>query len=50
MLILSETVSRRIKSLRNNVMYLTTDYHNFNAGKQAETEARVKHSAYTTID
>lgn len=31
-------------------MYLTTDYHNFNAGKQAETEARVKHSAYTTID
>lgn len=50
MLILPETVSRRIKSLRDNAMYLTTDYHNFNVGKQAETEARVKHSAYTSLD
>lgn len=45
-----ECGSPNIQQLRRVTGYLTTDYRNFNAGKLAETEARVKHSAYTTID
>ena len=45
-----ECGSENIQQLRRVTGYLTTDYHNFNAGKQAETDARIKHSAYTAID
>lgn len=39
--------SQNIQQLRRVTGYLTTDYRNFNVGKQAEVEERVKHSAYT---
>ena len=35
--------SKNIKRLRRVTGYLSTDYHNFNYGKQKEVEARVKH-------
>lgn len=35
-----------IERLRRVTGYITKDYHNFNKGKIAETEARVKHSNY----
>lgn len=38
--------SRYIQQLRRVTGYLTTDWHNFNDGKQAEVQERVKHSAY----
>lgn len=41
--------SKNIQQLRRVTGYLTTDYRNFNAGKQAEVEERVKHSAYTSF-
>ena len=41
--------SKNIQQLRRVTGYLTTDYRNFNAGKQAEVEERVKHSAYTNF-
>ena len=39
-----ECGSDNIQQLRRVTGYLTTDYRNFNAGKQAEVEHRVKHS------
>ena len=42
-----ECGSKNIQQLRRVTGYLTTDYRNFNAGKQAEVEERVKHSEYT---
>ena len=36
-----------IQQLRRVTGYLTTDYHNFNKGKQSEVEHRIKHSLYT---
>lgn len=36
--------SKNIQQLRRVTGYLTTDYHNFNDGKQAEVKERVKHS------
>jgi ribonucleoside-triphosphate reductase (formate) len=39
--------STNIQQLRRVTGYLTTDYHNFNKGKQAEVLDRVKHSKYT---
>lgn len=41
--------SKNIQQLRRVTGYLTTDYRNFNEGKQAEVEERVKHSAYTSF-
>ena len=41
--------STNIQQLRRVTGYLTTDYRNFNEGKQAETKDRVKHSRYTTF-
>lgn len=38
--------SRHIQQLRRVTGYLTTDWYNFNDGKQAEVQERVKHSAY----
>ena len=38
--------SRHIQQLRRVTGYLTTDWHNFNDGKQAEVQERVKNSAY----
>lgn len=42
-----ECGSENIQQLRRVTGYLTTDYRNFNDGKQAEVLERVKHSAYT---
>ena len=42
-----ECNSENIQQLRRVTGYLTTDYRNFNKGKRAETEARVKHSLCT---
>lgn len=42
----SECGSRNIQQLRRVTGYLTTDYRNFNDGKQAEVIERVKHSSY----
>lgn len=42
--------SKNIQQLRRVTGYLTTDYRNFNEGKQAEVEERVKHSAYTNFE
>ena len=42
-----ECGSKHIQQLRRVTGYLSTDYRNFNDGKQAEVEERVKHSAYT---
>ena len=39
-----ECGSKNIQQLRRVTGYLTTDWHNFNSGKQAEVEERVKHS------
>lgn len=39
--------SKNFYQLRRVTGYLTTDYHNFNQGKQAEVLDRVKHSAFT---
>ncbi len=39
--------SKNIQQLRRVTGYLTTDYRNFNDGKQAEVKERVKHSKYT---
>ena len=44
-----ECGSENIQQLRRVTGYLTTDYRNFNDGKQAEVEERVKHSAYTNF-
>ena len=44
-----ECGSSNIQQLRRVTGYLTTDYRKFNVGKQAETENRVKHSAYTVL-
>lgn len=41
--------STNIQQLRRVTGYLTTDYHNFNDGKQAEVQERVKHSTYTDL-
>lgn len=41
--------SKNIQQLRRVTGYLTTDYRNFNEGKQAEVEERVKHSAYISF-
>lgn len=42
-----ECGSTNIQQLRRVTGYLTTDYRNFNDGKIAEVEERVKHSTYT---
>lgn len=42
-----ECGSKNIQQLRRVTGYLTTDYRNFNDGKQAEVQERVKHSTYT---
>lgn len=42
-----ECGSTNIQQLRRVTGYLTTDWHNFNDGKQAEVMERVKHSTYT---
>lgn len=44
-----ECDSKNIQQLRRVTGYLTSDYHKFNKGKMAETESRVKHSAYTDL-
>ena len=41
-----ECGSTNIQQLRRVTGYLTTDYRNFNKGKQEEVEYRVKHSRY----
>ena len=43
-----ECGSQNILSLRRITGYLSSDYRRFNKGKQAEVEARVKHTAYTS--
>lgn len=45
-----ECGSENIQQLRRVTGYLTTDWHNFNDGKQAEVNERVKHSAYTDFN
>ena len=42
-----ECTSKNIQQLRRVTGYLTTDYRNFNQGKQEETKARVKHSQFS---
>lgn len=42
--------SENIQQLRRVTGYLTSDWHNFNDGKQAEVKERVKHSIYTNGD
>lgn len=42
-----ECGSRNIQQLRRVTGYLTTDYRNFNDGKQAEVTERFKHSEYS---
>lgn len=42
-----ECGSKNIQQLRRVTGYLTTDWHNFNDGKQAEVNERVKHSNFT---
>lgn len=44
-----ECGSENIQQLRRVTGYLTTDYRNFNDGKQAEVKDRVKHSTYTDM-
>ena len=39
-----------IEELRRVTGYLTTDWHNFNAGKQSEVKERVKHTAYVSLN
>ena len=45
-----ECNSKNIQQLRRVTGYLTTDWHNFNDGKQAEVNDRVKHSVYGGIE
>lgn len=45
-----ECGSTNIQQLRRVTGYLTTDWHNFNDGKQAEVLERVKHSTYTNAN
>ena len=45
-----ECNSHNIQQLRRVTGYLTTDWHNFNDGKQAEVNDRVKHSVYGGIE
>ena len=42
-----ECGSQNIQQLRRVTGYLSTDYRNFNKGKQEETKARIKHSLFT---
>lgn len=42
-----ECGSTDIQQLRRVTGYLTTDYRNFNKGKQQETEHRIKHSKFS---
>ena len=42
-----ECGSESIQQLRRVTGYLTSDWHNFNDGKQAEVKERVKHSTFT---
>lgn len=42
-----ECGSDKIQQLRRVTGYLTTDYRNFNKGKQSEVEHRVKHSQFS---
>ena len=42
-----ECGSRNIQQLRRVTGYLTTDYRNFNKGKQSEVEHRIKHSHFS---
>ena len=42
-----ECGSSNIQQLRRVTGYLTTDYRNFNKGKQSEVEHRIKHSLHT---
>ena len=42
-----ECGSTNIQQLRRVTGYLTTDYRNFNKGKQEETKARIKHSKFS---
>lgn len=42
-----ECGSHNIQQLRRVTGYLTTDYRNFNKGKQSEVEHRVKHSQFS---
>ena len=44
-----ECGSDNILQLRRVTGYLTADYRRFNKGKYAETNDRVKHSAYTQL-
>lgn len=44
-----ECGSTNIQQLRRVTGYLSTDYRNFNDGKKAEIEERVKHSHYTDL-
>lgn len=46
----AECGSKNIQQLRRVTGYLTCDYHNFNEGKIAEVNERVKHSAYKDTD
>ena len=41
-----ECHSKNIQQLRRVTGYLTSDYRNFNPGKQAEVESRIKHNQY----
>jgi ribonucleoside-triphosphate reductase len=41
-----ECGSTNIQQLRRVTGYLTTDYRNFNQGKQSEVEHRIKHSKF----
>lgn len=41
-----ECGSQNIQQLRRVTGYLTSDWHNFNDGKQAEVQERVKHTSY----
>ena len=45
-----ECGSTNIQQLRRVTGYLTCDYRNFNDGKIAEVEERVKHSSYTDVN
>ena len=42
-----ECASKNIQQLRRVTGYLTTDYRNFNQGKQEETKSRIKHSKFS---
>ena len=42
-----ECGSKNIQQLRRVTGYLTTDYRNFNKGKQSEVEHRIKHSKFS---